>query len=214
MLSLPLTWCSPAGPWRVKFGIRLRKSPVIRHCQYPGVSHLWDRTSRVPLSPLHIPAGGIGGELASSLRAIGVKYRHLWPAITEHPAAAAAARHGHTRRKREHPGRIPPAVPGPARGMRENKPRDHARHPGTPAPRKLRNTRPREIKTFSGLASWVMPVAPPGGRRHHRDLSVAISPLSRYVTEPGLFTANRPRRRISWLSRIRGLSVWYMVWIT
>jgi hypothetical protein len=42
------------------------------------------------------------------LRAIGAKYRHLWPAMMERPARLAAARHGNIRRKAEHPGRIPP----------------------------------------------------------------------------------------------------------
>jgi len=34
ILSVPLTWCSPAGPRGAKFGVRLRGSPVIGHCQY------------------------------------------------------------------------------------------------------------------------------------------------------------------------------------
>jgi hypothetical protein len=79
----------------------------------------------------------------SSLRAIGAKYRHLWPAIMEQPAAPAAARHGHSGRKREHPGRIPPALPGRAGGTRENKPRTTL----LPLTRKPRNTRQQKLQS-------------------------------------------------------------------
>jgi hypothetical protein len=38
---------------------------------------------------------------------------------------------------------------------------------------------PHKVKTFSELASLSDALAPPGGERQHRDLSVAISSLSR-----------------------------------
>jgi hypothetical protein len=87
----------------------------------PPVSRSHTRTRR-----------GIRGGLASSLRATGDDIWHLWPAITEHPAGPGAARHGHTRRKREHPGRIPPCRPRPGtRDEREQAPgpRPAPRHP-------------------------------------------------------------------------------------
>jgi hypothetical protein len=53
------------------------------------------------------------------------------PTIMGQPAASADARHGHMRRKAEHPDRIP----RPAARGRETSPWDHTRHPHPETPR-------------------------------------------------------------------------------
>jgi hypothetical protein len=100
--------------------------------------------------------------LASALRAIGAKYRHLWPAIMKQPAAPGSVRHRHTRRKGEHPGCIPPAAPGRHAGRGKQAPRPRP-SPLTPKhQRHCSGRNPEQIVSPPGWQSWMSGICVPG----------------------------------------------------